>query len=311
MKVLVIDDNLAIAQVINEILTDAGYEVHIKDRTDSAAKMALDSKYDFVIIDADMEGNNGLKVIDAMSDMQTEKKAKVIILRSAGEKVPSDNNFVRAIVTKPFLSSDILLSLEDIKNTEDDKAEVVKPEKKEPRKLRKRTEAVIGSSLEEMGLEFGKSYVLFQDNTKEVYRVTASFGMDGCDVLIITSAREKAMKERFRGCKIDTIGLVIYSFDEFSDIYHLGTMLNQINDFISKSKRPVVVFDNLNTIIYKNGMNSSLTLIHEVISSRYGKPFSMVVSVNARDFTDKDKYILKSHLEDYIPTDVKPKEVKK
>jgi CheY-like chemotaxis protein len=311
MKILVIEDNLAIGQIIKEILSDANYDVQIKDNSEAAAKMALDPRYDFIIIDADFEGNNGLKVIDSMCDIQTEKKARVIILRSAGEKVPSDNNYVKAIVTKPFLSSDILDAIEDINNIEEDKVENVKPDKKESRRLKRKAEPELGKSLEEMGLEFGKSYVLFQDNTREVYRVTASFGVDDCNLLMITTAKEKAMQERFRGCKIETIGLVISSFDEFSDVYHLGTMLNQINDFISKSKKPVVVFDNLNTLIYKNGTNSTFMLIHEVTSARYGKPFSLVVSVNAREFTDNDKYILKSHLEYYTPKEIKPTEVKK
>ncbi|MFA6804740.1 MAG: response regulator [Candidatus Methanomethylophilaceae archaeon] len=313
MKVLVVEDNLAIGEVLKEVLTGANYSVQIEDKSDSVAEMALDGTYDFVLLDADMEGGNGLKIIDRMCETESETKVRVIVLKGAQKDIPTDNPYVKALIQKPFLSSDITTVLADVNNMEDDQNEIVRPARpvKEKAGLFKKKYAEINArSMEEMGLEFGRSYVLFQDTTRAVYSVTASFGKDKASILMVTTAKSKAMSERFRGCTVSTIPLDIRNKGEFFDVYRLGTMLSQIEDFIKEADRPLVVFDNLNTLIYKNGMNSVLTLIHEIVTADYGKPFSLVVSVNARDFTDKDKYILKSHLEQYALRDV-PAEGKK
>ncbi len=310
MKVLVIDDNMAIGEILKEVLTDAGYEVVINDNVEIAAKTALDPLYDFVILDTGIDGNNGLKILDSMLNIESDTKARVVVLSYEGEVIPFDSPYVKAVVTKPFLSSDIIFAINAAENRDND-GEVYRPEKRELRIFKKKIEPQAAESMADMGLEHGKSYILFQDNNKAVYRVTASFGSDHADILMITNAKQKTMEERFRGFSIETISLSIDSNEEFKDVYRLGTILNRIEKFIEESDKPVIVFDNLNVLIYKNGMNSVFMLIHEIVSAKYGKSFSLVVSVNAHDFTDKDRYILKDHLELYASPEMKPREGKK
>lgn len=302
MNVLIIDDNVAIREALIDVLTGSGSSAWIADNPDDAAKMAMDPRFDIVVLDADAEGGMGLQVIDAMVAADVHSMPRILVIRSPEVPIPSDNTFVRGVLDKPFSSSDLLDKIEDIKNTAADDEHVRhKPAREHwPLFLRKKEDAVKGGDLADTGLEFGKSYVLFQDNSKAAYAAAAAFGASGYNLLAVTSAKPKAMMEKLKGHSLETVTLEVKSKGEFSDVYRLGTLINQVGEFVSRAERPVIFFDNLNQLINRNGMNPVLMMVDE-LTAPMAKPFTLIVSVDAHGFSDKDRAILKNLLNYYIP----------
>ena len=299
MKVLIIEDSLAIQELLKEILENHGDTVETVDNFEKAVEYIDGQQYEFAILDTDMFDGNGLKLLD-MLDEESPSKTRIVVLRAGDEAIPEDSQYVKGIIDKPFLTSDVTNILEDIRNMASDSIVPVK-QRREHTIIKTRLAPEPCRTMSDMGLEFGRSYVLFQDTAKAVYEVASSFGQGGCEILTITAMREKAMKERFRGFDNEVISITYMLKGGKSEVYPLGTLIDKIADFVDRMERPVIVFDNLNQIINRNGMNTVLTMLHQIMTTDYKKNISIVISVNAREFSDKDKNILKSRFIYYSP----------
>ncbi|MCK9322707.1 MAG: response regulator [Candidatus Methanomethylophilaceae archaeon] len=300
MKVLIIDDNVAIQEILKEILIDADYEVETADTVDVAVGKVVSSEYDFIILDVDMLGGDGFGIIDRVHEEDVSRKMSVIILRTGDEQIPTDNAFIKGHIQKPFKSSDVLDAIDAVKALSMPQEEVVK-QKKEYRHFKKKDAVQTVKSLAERKIVFGESYVLFEDNSKAVADVILSFGQEGYDIMLITSGKVKATQERYRGSNIDIRTLSSKPRGGYFNVYKLGTMISNIISFVNEKERPVIVFDNLNQLIDRNGMNSVFMMLHQVFLVETDKKHTFVVSVSTRDFTEKDKNILLDHLNYYNP----------
>ena len=104
MKILIVDDNIAIQEILGEILTVDGYEID-KVGTVSEAIDKLDSfRPDALILDSQVGGESGLKVLDALP---AESDVRAIILTRGKEVIPKDTAFIRGCIQKPFKSDDV------------------------------------------------------------------------------------------------------------------------------------------------------------------------------------------------------------
>ena len=104
MKILIVDDNIAIQEILGEILTVDGYEID-KVGTVSEAIDKLDSfRPDALILDPQVGGESGLKVLDALP---AESDVRAIILTRGKEVIPKDTAFIRGCIQKPFKSDDV------------------------------------------------------------------------------------------------------------------------------------------------------------------------------------------------------------
>ncbi|MCL1978976.1 MAG: DUF835 domain-containing protein [Methanomassiliicoccaceae archaeon] len=151
------------------------------------------------------------------------------------------------------------------------------------------------------GVTFGSSYVMFQSGPDAVNDLISRFGNEGYDVLVVTAGKKKTVKKRFGRSNVEALTMKIRFFGGHFNIYGLGTMIDSVMDFIAKNERPVVAFDDLSKIIERNGMNSTLAAVHQLITEKYDKDKSFLVSADPEGFTDKDKKILLNHMAYHDP----------
>ncbi|MDR3206235.1 MAG: response regulator [Candidatus Methanoplasma sp.] len=283
MKVLIIDDNLAIRNVLAEVLTDAGYEVDSAVSSDEAVRK-IRAGCDIALLDMDADGGAGLRMIDDMRD-EDLRGLSIILLRSWNEQVPRDNALIRGYIQKPFRSSDVLNKIsETVRGEHDDR----KAKKQEPKR-----------SPGDGRVEFGKSYMFFEDAPRTVYTAAESLCGDGCEALVISVSREKAVKERVGNSNVDVLRLSFKRLSSYQDVYKLGTAIDRVRTFVERAEHPAVVFDGLDPLIERNGMNSVLMMMHRILTSSYGKKISVLASANPKNFTGKDREILLNHMTDY------------
>ena len=104
MKILIVDDNIAIQEILAEILTVDGYEID-KAGTVSDAIDKLDSfRPEIILLDSQVGGDSGLKVLDELPD---DSEIRAIILTRGKEILPKDTPFIKGYIQKPFKSEEV------------------------------------------------------------------------------------------------------------------------------------------------------------------------------------------------------------
>ena len=296
MKILIVDDNIAIQEILAEILTVDGYEID-KAGTVSDAVDKLDSfRPDALLLDSQVGGESGLKVLDALPE---DSDIRAIILTRGKEVIPKDTQFIKGYIQKPFKSSEVTEKIRelgedmDIKRSRDRKFKF-KLFSKQPKQV---------SEEEIAGARFGKSYVIFESEPSSVYKLAWYFMTKECSVMVITTGKVKSITERFKndeGMNVKVLGLSAKARIGYVEMSKLGTVMDQIKKFISENDKPVIVFDNMEPIIDINGLNNVLTMIYQIINGAVKKTSSLVVSTGENSLTDKDKELFLHDMERYI-----------
>lgn len=291
MKVLIVDDNVAIQEIIAEILTVDGYETDLAGSKEEAIEKLSSFKPDVILLDSIVKGESGLSILNEFNE---DSDVRVIVLTNTREQLPKDTPFIYGFIQKPFKSSDILEKVRSL-STESE----LKHLKGKKSRFKIFSKAAPEKPDTDLDLRFGKSYVIFENEPDLVYKVTLSYVSKNCDILVVTSGRIKSVTERFKDVHIDTLGLSPKPRLGYIELSRLGTLMKEVNNFIDSKQRPVVVFDDLEQIIDVNGLNTVLTMIYQIINGGTKKTATLIVSTKEDHLTDKDRELLLHDMELY------------
>lgn len=308
MKILIVDDNVAVQEIIRDILAERSHNVRLASTVDEAVEKIKTFEPDVVMLDSWVGDEDGMHVISRTKEEMPNFDLKVILIKSSGELAPTDNPNIKGWVDKPFKSSDIIDAIEDLKLAE---AEAVQAEEKKKSKRKTRQKESGGffsrkkkaapepvQDLSESGVVFGLSYVMFEPEPELVYEFVSLFDPSKYSMMVITSDRAKAIKERFSYEDMDVLPLTSSGRAGTMEIQALGSMMVRISQFIEEKERPVVVFDTFGDIIEANGMNPSLLMLQQLMAGMT-KTCTFSVSVDGTPLTDKDRGILLHNMQIY------------
>lgn len=303
MKALIVDDNVAIQEIIRDILSERGHIVRLASTVDEAVEKVKSFEPDVVMLDSQVGEEDGLHVISRIEEELPGFDLRVILIKSSGEIAPKDVPAIRGLVDKPFKSTDILEAVDRLKES-DVQAEVAeagrKKAKKRSRLLHRKRESAPAPppDLSQSGIVYGMSYVVFEPEPERIYGFVSKFDTDEYSVLIVTTDRAKAIKERFSYSNIEVVPLTSSGRAGSEDIRSLGSLMVRVNDFIGKSERPVVVFDRFGEIIATDGLNTSLLMLQQLMSG-VSRACTFAVSLDESPLTDKDRGILLHNMMEY------------
>ncbi len=291
------DDNVALQDILTEIITDAGSTAESASTMDGALSSIENFHPNMIFLDIDMP--DGLSLLDKMHLHSPPINIPVIAIRSWGRQIPQDSSLVIGRIEKPFTKSDVLATIssvrEEMAEGNEQSIAPIKHAEAAPRAPR--------TTLAERGVAFGRSYVIFQKSPDAVSDLVSMFDAEGCSVMIVTTRKKKTIIERFRSNNIKALTLKVKLLGGHFNIYGLGTMIDEVEEFIMNNERPVVAFDDLNKIIDRNGMNSTIEAVHQLVTDEYDRERTFLVSVDPAGFTVKDKEILLNHMIHYDPTE--------
>ena len=112
-SVLVVDDDDAILDMVQDLLTDAGFTVRTAPSAEEALASARELDYDAVLTDIQMPGKDGLELL---AELRALRPDTPVVLMTAFGSVRSAVAAMRAgaldFVTKPFDSEELLVALE-------------------------------------------------------------------------------------------------------------------------------------------------------------------------------------------------------
>ncbi|MEK6582499.1 MAG: response regulator [Nitrospirota bacterium] len=100
-KILIVDDDIAVRNLLNEILTFHGYDVDCVSNGEDAIKLIKAKHYDVLVTDYMMPGINGIELVKKARDI----KSSMPIIGMSGSY--NEKNFLAAganlFIAKPFV----------------------------------------------------------------------------------------------------------------------------------------------------------------------------------------------------------------
>ena len=124
MKILIVDDEELIRNVIKEYLTQDGYIVDEAEDGQTAVNKSVNSNYDLIIMDIMMPNKDGFS---AVKEIKEKKNVPFIMLSARGEEYDKLTGFdlgVDDYMTKPFSPKELVARVKAIlkrTNKEEDK----------------------------------------------------------------------------------------------------------------------------------------------------------------------------------------------
>ncbi|MBR7152141.1 MAG: response regulator [Candidatus Methanomethylophilaceae archaeon] len=300
MKILIVDDNVAVQEIIRDIVEVDGHIARMASTIEEGLEKIASFEPDIVFLDSHVGDEEGMHLVTRLRDENPDADLNIIIIKSALDHVPTDDPWIKKDVSKPFKSEEILGALYSVVQTGDIYSRKAKEKKKKPRrKLFGRRDRLKKASVDasEKGIIHGRSYVIFETYPEAIYEFVNAFN-DDYDVMIITSSRLKAVNEKF-DYRIGTIrSMTSNPKPGMYDIHSLGSLIVSIDEYKASSRKPVVVFDNFDEIAKVNGLNATLTMVHELFK-RDGKECTFAFSVDDSEMSEKDRRILLHYMKEY------------
>ena len=112
-KVLVVEDDEVLRQLIHEVLSDQGFEVETVDSGEEGLRRMDEEVYDVILLDINLPGMDGLEVLRRTPSRQPE--AQIVIMTAFGTvdtAVTAMKLGAFDYVNKPFSTEELLLTLQ-------------------------------------------------------------------------------------------------------------------------------------------------------------------------------------------------------
>lgn len=115
-RILVVDDEPHIVQVVSLKLRNAGYEVLSASDGEEALEMASENRPDLIVTDFQMPYMTGLELCQSLAKRPETRDIPVIILTARGYALDDGDlaaGNIRTVVSKPFSPRSILEQIEN------------------------------------------------------------------------------------------------------------------------------------------------------------------------------------------------------
>jgi len=290
MKILIIDDNIAIQEIIGEILTDEGHEIKKVGAYSTAMDVLEVFEPDALVLDSQIGDQDGIRLLDELDPESTIKA--VVITKNRDLRV--DSPFVTRVIQKPFKSSEIISAIRSIDET--NKSNPAKEKKFKFKLFSKSPESE--EQAPESGdpmIKFGVSYVVYEEVPSVIYRMASTLAQN-CNLLIVTTGKIKAISDRFADKDVKVAGISVKNRVGYIDMNKMGTLMGIITDFVREKAKPVVIFDDLEPVIYVNGLNQVLMMIHQIVLT---DTVTVAVSIDGNSLSEKDKELFMNDMQEY------------
>jgi len=297
MKVLVIDENESIQEMMTDMLSTADREVFVSNAIMEAVENFNEHKPDIVFMNARVGGESTERLLKIISKGETPPKI-YMIANSKADMIPEVR--VDGWLCKPFRSSDI---------TDAVSGTSVKTEKKAISKLKSfftRKEITTHAfavkepvKKDDMKLKFGKSYLFMEHDPVQLRDACRHFADKGDNVLFITSGTVKSVKEIMRNDSIKVRSLAAKEGEKYIKGDKIGSVTSAITSFINSEKSPVIVIDDLHRLIDMNDLNAVLAMINQTVNNSSKNTVTLLAAIHPDILTERDKGLLLYNMTEY------------
>ena len=298
MKVLIVDDNIAIQEIVSEILSTESYDTLAVGNAKDALDYVRSFQPDLILLDINLPDMDGWSILRRLKVDGLTEGLKVIMFTAdidIGSDIFGLQDVVSGYIRKPFKGAELIEKIQSVMGqSSSDKSK----SKFSIRGLFAKKETAVQSSLEKsFRLEEGKAYIFQEKKPQAIYDAAAFNVSRGVPTLIITGDHPKTIRERWKLDETPIIWLTTRTGKTFVDPSKLGSLTSIITEFVENSKKAIIILDGLPLLILNNDFNQVLKMIHQVMDLLMDRQSTLAISLDPRLMQEKDLALLERNME--------------
>ncbi|MGK5007653.1 response regulator [Janthinobacterium sp. LB2P70] len=114
--ILIVEDDVDLAETCSMALESSGYEVQIAHSAEEAITKIQDRKPDLLVSDCAMAGQSGLELSQQLRTQYSSSTLPILLMSGSPRRQVAPGNSYEAFLSKPFLVESLLLEVKKLLN---------------------------------------------------------------------------------------------------------------------------------------------------------------------------------------------------
>ncbi|QLH75485.1 MAG: DUF835 domain-containing protein [Methanomassiliicoccales archaeon] len=315
-KVLIVDDNQAIIEIVSEIITAAGFvPLSASGGIEALARIESDEP-DLILLDVNMPDLDGYTVLRRLKEKGLTEKIKIIMLTSAIE-VDTDifglQDVIDGYIRKPFNNAELEARLKEALSTPGEGQTSLPPEqapkkigglskffKRGPRPEEIHTfgsKEMIRRSKKIYELKRGYAYLVKEVKPKKSFEIFVDQVTHDIQGLCVTRQHPSVIRKDWGLEKTPIIWLTNQLGKVYINPTNIGILGETITRFIEKSGDSVVLLDGIEFLIVNNDFERVLRMLHNITDAAMENRSRLIISIDPRTLHTKEMALLERNME--------------
>ncbi|MCG7844837.1 MAG: DUF835 domain-containing protein [Methanomassiliicoccales archaeon] len=312
-KILVVDDNTAILEIVSELISAAGYQpVTATGGRDGLEKIVAD-KPDLVLLDINMPDMDGWSVLRTLKDRGLTEGIKIMMLTATteiGTDIFGLQDVVSGYIRKPFNNDELSARLREVLGDQPPVKEVppvekerkgffsLRRKKEEPENLMEKAR----SSAKVYDLRRGFSYLVKETKPNRSFEIFVDQVTHNIQGLCVTRQHPTILRKEWGLEKTPIIWLSNQLGKVYVNPSNIGILSDTIIRFVEKSGDSVVMMDGVEFLMVNNDFDKVLRMIHHITEAVMENRSRLIVSIDPRTLEIRELALLERNME-IIETD--------
>ncbi len=298
MKVLIVDDNVAIQEIVSEILTTEGNVVEAVGNGKDAFNKIRQFRPELVLLDINLPDMDGWTILRKMKEDGLTQGLKVLMFTAdtdIGSEIFGLQDVVDGYIRKPFKGNELIERIKSI--SADDQSSDPKGKFKFKSLFGKKDEKSSTPVYRKLNLKSGKAYIVMEKKPQRVYEGFVVEVNEGKSGMVVTSDHPKSIREKWDLEKTPIIWLTSRAGKAYIDPSKLGSITSYISQFIENSKNSLILIDGLEVLTLNNEFNQVLKMINQIDDLLVENNSTLLISLNSQVLDQKDLALMQRNKE--------------
>lgn len=307
-KVLVVDDNTAILEIVSELISVAGYQPMTSTGGRQCLEMIASDKPDLVLLDINMPDMDGWTVLRALKEKGLTENIKIMMLTATteiGTDIFGLQDVVSGYIRKPFNNDELGARLREVLG--DQRPVIEEPKVEKERKgffsmRRKKDEPESGmeearSSAKVYDLRRGFSYLVKETKPHKSFEIFLDQVTHNIQGLCVTRQHPTILRKEWGLEKTPIIWLSNQLGKVYVNPSNIGILSDTIIRFVEKSGDSVVLIDGVEFLVVNNDFDKVLRMIHHITEAVMENRSRLIVSIDPRTMETRELALLERNME--------------
>ena len=306
-KVLVVDDNPAIQEIVSELITGVGF-IPLTASGGKEALIKADSEGpDLILLDINMPDMDGWTVLRKLKDEGITDSSKVMMLTATtdvGTDIFGLQDVVSGYIRKPFNNKDLSDRLREIlEEKPSEQPDEVKDlgglfsflskRKSTPSEGMEKTRR----SAKKYELRRGLSYLVKEQKPERSFDIFVDQVTHNIPGLCITRQYPATVRQEWGLEKTPIIWLSNQLGKVYVNPSNIGILGDTVIRFIEKADDSVIMIDGIEFLIVNNGFDKVLKMIHRITEVVMEYRSRLIISVDPRALDIRELALLERNME--------------
>lgn len=309
-KILIVDDNAAVLDVVSELVASAGFTpITATGGRECLEKVRTDDP-DLILLDINMPDLDGWSVLRELKEKGLTDKIKVMMLTATtdvGTNIFGLQDVVSGYIRKPFNNAELADRLKAV--LEQPSESLLETSEQEPRGLlrlfkRGKDAASGGSGMEKATksakryeLRRGFGYIVKEQKPVKSFEIFVDQVTHKIQGLCVTRQHPDIIREEWGLEKTP----IIWLSNQLGKVYVNPTNISILSDtiirFVEKSGDSVIILDGIEFLMVNNDFNKVLRMVHHISEAVMEYKSRLIISVDPRALETRELALLERNME--------------